>query len=153
MQQQQPGKLYTHISVPYWSPDIWLGLECFEIFSLDFQRNRKWAWQPKNLWARFARQWLNPPFWISKSTTGTPSMAHIKQTLGHVHWIIISSPRLWFSYILRQENHEDYHVIYMYQYMYIIQLLGNDYFYSQIAQCVVNTSKGTMVAQTSALFL
>ena len=27
MQQQQPGKLHTHVSVPYWSPDIWLGPE------------------------------------------------------------------------------------------------------------------------------
>jgi len=28
MQQQQPGTVtHTHISVRYWSPDIWLGLE------------------------------------------------------------------------------------------------------------------------------
>ena len=25
--QQQQAQLHTHISVPYWSPDIWLGLE------------------------------------------------------------------------------------------------------------------------------
>ena len=24
-------------------------------------RDRKWAWQPKNFWVHFMRQWLNPP--------------------------------------------------------------------------------------------
>ena len=35
-------------------------------------RDRKWAWQPKNFPARFARQWLNPPFSISRSATELP---------------------------------------------------------------------------------
>ena len=39
----QQWQLYTHVSVPYWSPDIWLGLEV-----------------GMATWVHFVHQWLNP---------------------------------------------------------------------------------------------
>ena len=62
------AQLNTHVSVPYWSPDVWLGQSCFEIFSSDGLHDRKWAWHPKIFgWASRASGWtslskfLNPP--------------------------------------------------------------------------------------------
>ena len=75
------AQLHTHVSVPYWSPNVWLGLELLRDvqFGLSAILNnslattiitraiyaftcRKWAWQPKHFRVRFARQWLNSPF-------------------------------------------------------------------------------------------
>ena len=56
-------QLHTHVSVPYWSPDVWLALELLRDIQFGHLRDRKWAWQPPNFQLRFARQWLNqPPF-------------------------------------------------------------------------------------------
>ena len=63
------AQLHTHVSVPYWSPDDWLSLELLRDIQFGRLRDQKWAWQPQNFRLRFARQWLNPPCWISKSAT------------------------------------------------------------------------------------
>jgi len=67
------AQLHTHISVPYRFPDVWLGLELLQDiqFGLPAVLNRDWKWtrQPKIFRMHFGRQWLNPPFWISKSAT------------------------------------------------------------------------------------
>ena len=76
------AQLHTHVSVPYWSPDVWLGLELLRDIqfglpailnnSLASYRSvatiitcaltcRKWAWQPQNLRVRFVHPKLNPP--------------------------------------------------------------------------------------------
>ena len=72
------AQLHTHISVPYWSPDVCLGLELlpdiqFGLPAILLARtmtiitcvinaftSRKWAWQPKNFRTHFAHP--EPPF-------------------------------------------------------------------------------------------
>ena len=73
------AQLHTRVSVPYWYLDVWLGLELlWDIHvglpailnnSLASGSDWKWAWQPKFSLMRFARQWLNPLFEISRSAT------------------------------------------------------------------------------------
>ena len=41
------AQLHTHISVPYWSPDVWLGLELLRDIQFRCLPNWKWAWQPQ----------------------------------------------------------------------------------------------------------
>ena len=75
MQQQNSlAQLHTHVSVPYWSPDVWLGLELLRDIQFGLLRDQKWVWQPENFCLRFVHQWLNPPFWISKSATADLSL-------------------------------------------------------------------------------
>jgi len=83
IQQQQPGTV-AHISVPYWSPDVWLSPELLRDIQFGLQailNNSlasyqsvvtiitcvmnaftwpKWAWQPNNFRVHFVHQWLNP---------------------------------------------------------------------------------------------
>jgi len=83
------AQLHTHVPVPYWSPDVWLGLELLRGIQLGLPAilnnllatyqsvatiimlvmnaltYRKWAWLPKNFRVRSVRQWLKltePPF-------------------------------------------------------------------------------------------
>ena len=51
------AQLHTHISVSYWSPDVWLGLELLWDIQFELLHDRKWVCQPKN---------FEPPFWIPK---------------------------------------------------------------------------------------
>ena len=74
MQQQQPGKLHTHVSVPYWSPDIWLGLELLRDIQFGLP-----AWPKVGVATQKFAGAPTPPFWISKSATvvhNTWSSAH-----------------------------------------------------------------------------
>ena len=41
------AQLHTHVSVPYWSPDVWLGLELLLDIQLGLLRDREWVWQSK----------------------------------------------------------------------------------------------------------
>ena len=44
------AQLNTHVSVPYWSPDVWLGLELIRDIQFGLPailQDRKWAWLPK----------------------------------------------------------------------------------------------------------
>ena len=54
------AQLNTHVSVSYWSPDDWLGLELLRDIQFGHLRDRKWVCQPPNFRLCFACQWLNP---------------------------------------------------------------------------------------------
>ena len=61
------AQLHTHVSVPYWPPDDWLGLELFRDIQFGRLRDQKWAWQPPKFSPALRAPVAEPPFlnfWI-----------------------------------------------------------------------------------------
>ena len=129
------AQLHTHVLVPYWSPDVWLGLELLRDiqFGLPAILNNSLASYQRSvpvsdnnyvchecinvtisgrsdpkITVRFVRQWLNTPFWSSRSVTEEYSPNRQIKSLEKVScYMVLKDYRLETAYLLGTIDSQD----------------------------------------------